>query len=82
MTIEQLQLHHNDDITFTSVWHQMYSSDGAGAFVQPEISMNNLWFNVYGHVLQTETMCDGLIRLEDSGDQKCGPTINTFCGNQ
>ena len=79
MTIERLQLHHNDDITFTSVWHQMYSSDGAGAFVQPEISMNNLWF---GRLLLPETMCDGLIRLKDSGDQKCGPTINTFCGNR
>ena len=30
---------------------------------------------------QLEILCDGLIQLENSDGQKCGPNINMFCGN-
>ena len=46
-SIWQLHLQLKDDVTFTYVWHQMYSNDGACAFVQC------LWMST--------TDCDGLV---------------------
>ena len=48
MTIERLHWRHKDDVTFTSVWHQKYSSDSAGALIRrlwtPTTDWSHVWW--------------------------------------